>query len=139
MKQGAEWSDQQLIGEEAEPDQTGLPARADRFPTVIRDHIMHRFTPVLPTFCGPKSERCELAVWHNVLATQALHRPRKGPGMRSSEPRVGDACSRATHGYTTIMPQALRAAQARLPFDGVLKDISDTYHMALPAPKDEKS
>jgi len=30
--------------------------------------------------------------------------------------------------YTRIMPQALRSAQARLPFDGVLQDVSDTYH-----------
>jgi hypothetical protein len=30
--------------------------------------------------------------------------------------------------YTAIMPQALRSAQARLPFEKVLKDVSDTYH-----------
>jgi len=30
--------------------------------------------------------------------------------------------------YTHIMPEALRVAQARLPFAEILKDISDTYH-----------
>ena len=80
MKQGAEWSDQQLIGEEAEPDQTGLPARADRFPTVIRDHIMHRFTPVLPTFCGPKSERIMMAVTCRLDSAVSYGLSRPGGG-----------------------------------------------------------
>jgi hypothetical protein len=30
--------------------------------------------------------------------------------------------------YTHIMPEALRVAQARLPFVEVLRDVSDTYH-----------
>jgi len=30
--------------------------------------------------------------------------------------------------YTHIMPDALRVAQARLPFAEVLRDVSDTYH-----------
>ena len=30
--------------------------------------------------------------------------------------------------YTRIMPQALRRAQAQLPFARVLRDISNTYH-----------
>jgi len=39
--------------------------------------------------------------------------------------------------YTNILPQALRSAQARLPFNSVLADVSDTYHAALPVPKTE--
>ena len=30
--------------------------------------------------------------------------------------------------YTKILPEAMRSAQARLPFVKVFEDISDTYH-----------
>lgn len=30
--------------------------------------------------------------------------------------------------YTHILPEALRSAQARLPFESVIADVSDTYH-----------
>jgi integrase len=30
--------------------------------------------------------------------------------------------------YTGVMPEALRAAQAKLPFDGVIRDVTDRYH-----------
>ena len=50
---------------------------------------MPRFTPVLPTFCGPKSERCEVKTLRNTWHKKVLRQPDKGYVMRSSEPRVG--------------------------------------------------
>ena len=57
--EGQNGSDQQTVGERTLGEHTELSARVSGSPTVIRDHNMPRFTPVLPPFCGPKSERFE--------------------------------------------------------------------------------
>lgn len=41
--------------------------------------------------------------------------------------------------YTRILPQALRAAQVRLPYVQVLRDISDTYHAGLRLLKEKRA
>ena len=41
--------------------------------------------------------------------------------------------------YTSIMPEALRAAQCRLPYVDVLQDVSDTYHEAQSPPKKKEA
>jgi hypothetical protein len=53
-------SDQKTVWERTATEHRELPARVTGPPTVIRDHNVPRFTPVLPPFCGPKSERYEL-------------------------------------------------------------------------------
>jgi len=70
--------------------------------------------------------RCTL---HDLRRTFISHLAMAGVNEAVVKELAGHAAISTTlRYYTRIMPQALRSAQARLPFDGILRDISDTYH-----------
>jgi len=70
--------------------------------------------------------RCTL---HDLRRTFISHLAMAGVNEAVVKELAGHASISTTlRYYTRIMPQALRSAQARLPFESILRDISDTYH-----------
>jgi integrase len=81
--------------------------------------------------------RCTL---HDLRRTFISHLAMAGVNEAVVKELAGHASISTTlRYYTRIMPQALRSAQARLPFDAVLRDVSDTYHEAAKAAKKKKA
>lgn len=71
-------------------------------------------------------EHCTL---HDLRRTFVSHLAMAGVNAAVVQRLAGHASiSTTVRYYTGIMPKALRAAQARLPFRSVLRDISDSYH-----------
>lgn len=64
---------------------------------------------------------------HDLRRTFVSHLAMAGVGEAMVKELAGHASISTTlRYYTQIMPEALRAAQARLPFEDVLRDVSDT-------------
>ena len=91
-----------------------------------RDNVQRDFNRIVDR-AGIK--RCTL---HDLRRTFASHLAMAGVSEAIVKELTGHASISTTlRYYTRIAPHALRSAQARLPFENVLRDISNTYHGAV--------